>query len=99
MTRHIVMWNFLDTMTEEEKKAAGAKMIEILEPLKDQISGVLSLKVVINEYETSHREVALIGEYESFEALKAYAVHPLHVEAGKYIKTVCCDRVAFDYEM
>lgn len=99
MVKHIVMWNFLETMTEEEKKEAGQKMTEILEPLKDQIPGVISLKVLINELETSNRDVALIGEYESFEALKVYITHPLHVEAGKYVRSVTCDRACIDYPM
>lgn len=97
MVTHIVMWNFADHMTAEEKEQAGKKMKEILEPLKDQIPGVLSLKVVIQPLESSTKDVALIGEYESEEALKGYAVHPLHVEAGKYIKTVTCNRECLDF--
>lgn len=97
MVTHIVMWNFIDTLSKEERKAAGIKMKEILEPLKEQIPGVFSLKVVINELESSNRDIALIGEYESVEALNNYAVHPLHLEAGKYIKSVTCDRACLDY--
>lgn len=97
MVTHIVMWNFADHMTAEEKEQAGQKMKEILEPLKDQIPGVLSLKMVIQPLESSTKDVALIGEYESEEALKGYAVHPLHVEAGTYIKTVTCNRECLDF--
>lgn len=97
MVTHIVMWNFINTLSPEERKAAGIKIKEILEPLKEQIPGILSLKVVINELESSNRDIALIGEYESVEALNNYAVHPLHLEAGKYIKSVTCDRSCLDY--
>lgn len=96
MVRHIVLWNFAEGMTEEEKKQAGAKMKEILEPLKDVIPGVLSLQVVVNELPSSNRDVALIGEYESVEALNHYASHPEHVKAGKYVKSVTCNRACFD---
>ncbi len=99
MVKHIVMWNFVEQLTEEERKEAGAKMKEILEPLKDQIPGVVSLKVQMNELPSSNRDVALIGEYESVEALNGYAVHPLHVEAGKYVRSVTCNRACIDYEM
>ena len=97
MVTHIVLWNFVETLTEEEKREAGLKMKEILEPLKDVISGVVSLKVVINEQESSNRDIALIGEYESLEALKGYVVHPAHVEAGKYVRSVTCNRACLDF--
>lgn len=72
-------------------------MKAILEPLKEVIPGVISLKVVINELESSNRDIALIGEYESVEALNGYAVHPAHVEAGKYVRSVTCNRACMDY--
>ena len=99
MVRHIVCWNFASTFSEEEKKEAGFKMQEILKPLKDVIPGVISLDVVINEMETSNRDIMLIADYESEEALKGYIVHPAHVEAGKYVRSVTCDRAGFDYEL
>lgn len=98
MVKHIVLWNFVETLSEEERKEAGLKMKSILEPLKDVIPGVISLRVVINEIESSNRDIALIGEYESKETLKGYVVHPAHVEAGKYVRSVTCDRACIDYE-
>lgn len=99
MVKHIVLWNFVETLSDEEKKEAGLKMKAILEPLKDEIAGVVSLKVVINELDSSNRDIALIGEYESEEALEGYVVHPAHVEAGKYVRSVTCNRACMDYEM
>ncbi len=99
MVRHIVMWNFVETLSDEEKKAAGAKMKEILEPLKDVVPGVVSLKVVVNELPSSNRDVALIGDYESVEALNGYTVHPAHVEAGKFVRSVTCNRSCLDFEL
>lgn len=97
MVKHIVLWNFVETMTTEEKKEAGMKMKSILEPLKDVIPGVISLQVVLNELDSSNRDIALIGEYESVEALNNYTVHPAHVEAGKFVRSVTCDRACLDF--
>lgn len=99
MVKHIVMWNFNADMSLEEKKSAGAKMKELLEPIKDLVPGTIDIKVVMNEMESSNREIALIGTYETEEALKAYQVHPAHVEAGKYVRSVTCDRACLDYEV
>lgn len=97
MVKHIVLWNFVETMTAEEKKEAGLKMKSILEPLKDVIPGVISLQVVLNELESSNRDIALIGEYESMEALNNYTVHPAHVEAGKFVRSITCNRACLDF--
>lgn len=97
MVKHIVLWNFVETMTTEEKKEAGMKMKAILEPLKDVIPGVISLQVVLNELDSSNRDIALIGEYESVEALNNYTIHPAHVEAGKFVRSVTCNRACLDF--
>lgn len=97
MVKHIVLWNFVETMTTEEKKEEGMKMKSILEPLKDVIPGVISLQVVLNELDSSNRDIALIGEYESVEALNNYTVHPAHVEAGKFVRSVTCNRACLDF--
>lgn len=97
MVTHIVMWNFVESLSEQEKKEAARTMKERLEPLKDVIQGTLSLKVVTEPLATSSYEVALVGEYADEEALKYYAVHPEHLKVVDYIKTVCKDRAALDY--
>ncbi|MDO4344406.1 MAG: Dabb family protein [Eubacteriales bacterium] len=99
MVRHIVAWNFIETLSEEERKAAGQKMKEILEPLAEVVPGVISLEVRVNELSSSNRDVALIGDYESVDALNGYTVHPAHVEAGKYVRSVTCNRACIDYEV
>ena len=98
MVKHIVMWNFNPEMSAEEKKAAGEKMKALLEPIKELVEGAVDIRVVINDMESSNRDIALIGTYESEEALKAYQVHPAHVEAGKYVRSVTCNRSCLDYE-
>lgn len=99
MVKHIVLWNFQEQLDAEQRKEAGEKMKEILEPLKEAIPGVITLKVTVNELAGSNRDVMLYGEYESVEALNNYAVHPAHVEAGRYIKSVTCDRTCFDFQV
>lgn len=98
MVNHIVCWNFNKELSKEERIVAGNTIKEKLEAIKDSVSGVISIRVKINEMESSTRDIALISSFESVEALNAYQVSPEHVEAGKYIKSVVCDRVCFDYE-
>lgn len=98
MVHHIVLWNFLESMNQEERQAAGVKMRQLLEPIGALVEGAVSIKVVMNELDSSNRDIALISQFETVEALKAYQIHPAHVEAGKFVRSVTCNRSCLDFE-
>ena len=92
MVKHIVLWNFAEGLSEADKTQAGQKMKELLEPIRELV------QVLANGLPSGNREVALISEFETVEALKTYQEHPAHVEAGKYVRSVTRDRACMDYE-
>ena len=98
MVNHYVFWTLNDSLTAEEKKKAAQTIKEKLEAVKKLVPGVVSLEVRINELESSNRDVALISSFESVEALQGYQVHPEHVKAAGYVRSVTCDRTCFDFE-
>jgi len=98
MVNHIVLWNFKPELSAEEKKAAGETIKKNLEEVKAQVEGVIALQVCINEMDSSNKDIALISSFESVDALNAYQVHPAHVAAAGFVRTVTCDRACFDYE-
>ena len=98
MVKHIVLWNFIDSMDDAQKEAAASRMASLLEPIKELVSGAVDIKVVRNELSSSNRDVALISTFETVEALNTYQKHPAHVEAGKYVRSVTCNRACLDYE-
>lgn len=98
MVRHIVLWNFVEGLSDTDKKEAGQKMKELLEPIKELVPGAVKIEVLQNAQPTSNREVALVSEFETVDALLTYQNHPAHVEAGKYVRSVTCDRACMDYE-
>lgn len=97
MIHHVVCWNFRPELSKEEQAEAGKQIQKRLTDLVGQIDGIIELKVYVNEYESSNRDIALISVFDSIESLNQYQVHPKHLEAGAYIKSVVCDRVCFDY--
>nr|WP_296467197.1 Dabb family protein [uncultured Acetatifactor sp.] len=99
MVRHIVFWNFLEELSEAEREEAGAKMKALLEPIKELVPGAVEIQVVQNQLASSNRDIALISTFETVEALSAYQNHPAHVEAGKYVGSVTCNRACMDYEL
>ena len=99
MVKHIVLWNFVEGFSDEEKSAAAKKMAALLEPIKELVPGAVDIHVMQNHMSSSNRDVALISTFETAEALAAYQNHPAHVEAGKYVRSVTCDRACMDYEV
>ena len=99
MVKHIVLWNFMEGFSDEEKSAAAKKMAALLEPIKELVPGAVDIHVTQNHMSSSNRDVALISTFETAEALAAYQNHPAHVEAGKYVRSVTCDRACMDYEV
>lgn len=97
MVKHIVLWNFAEGLSEAERAKAGERMKALLEPIKELVSGALEIRVVANELASSNRDIALISSFETEEALAAYQSHPAHVEAGKYVRSVTCNRACMDY--
>ncbi len=97
MVNHHVYWNFVATLTEEEKIAAGEKIVVNLNSLKGVITGLVDLEVIVNINPASNRDIALISKFESQEALDGYQIHPKHLEAASYVRSVTCDRICFDY--
>ena len=76
MVKHIVLY----TLKEGVEKESTVKMIaSVLEPLVGKIPGLLHLEVRQN---FNGLDYALYSEFESREALTAYATHPLHEEAN-----------------
>lgn len=98
MVKHIVLWNFNEGMSPEERRAAGEKMKSLLEPIKEKVPGAVEIQVVVNQLESSNRDVALISTFETVEALQTYQTHPDHVAAGGYVRSVTCNRSCMDYE-
>lgn len=98
MVKHIVLWNFAEGLSDAEKAEAGAKMKALLEPIRELVSGAVEIRVVENRLASSNRDIALISTFETVEALSTYQNHPAHVEAGKYVRSVTCNRACMDYE-
>lgn len=98
MVNHIVLWNWKEELTDTEKKEAAIRIKKELEAVKEQVSGTVSLRVVTDGLTSSNKDIGLISVFETEEALKAYQVHPAHVAAGTFIKSVTTGRTCLDYE-
>jgi malate synthase len=94
--KHIVMWTFAD----EDKQANLETVRDRLAALRDLVPGILTLEPVIPVEGFEHSfDLVLYSEFESVDALRAYATHPDHVAVGALIRSVATQRVCVDYEV
>ena len=93
MVKHIVMYTLKEGV---DKSAAVEKIASLLEPLVGQIEGLQWME--INGTFQGGMDYVLYSEFESREALLAYAEHPLHLAAKDQFFDLIATRVAGDYE-
>ena len=100
MVKHVIIWNLKDTLTEEEKNVVKVNAKKKLEALVGKIDGLIDLKVQIEFLSTSNGEMMLDSTFESFEALKAYAIHPAHqAVANEFVRPYTASRSCVDFEV
>lgn len=93
MVKHIVLY----TLKEGVDKDEAVKLIaSVLEPLVGQIPGLRHLEI---RRAFNGMDYALYSEFDSREALEAYADHPLHQQAKGHFFHLLDSRVAADYEL
>lgn len=100
MVKHIILWKLKEELSEEQKAAVKAEIKEGLEGLAGKVPGLLDIKVNINPLPSSNMDLMLDSTLESFDALKAYAVHPAHVAvADGKVRPYTCGRYCLDFEI
>ena len=100
MVRHIVLLQFKDELTDEQKVALRAELQRDFDGLQSRIPGVLSIRLIgQGVLPTADADVMLDASFESFDALKECAVHPLHAAiAESKIRPNVKTRICMDYE-
>ncbi len=100
MVKHIILWTLKEEFTAAEKETIKLGIKEGLEGLLGQIDGLLEIKVNIGRLDSSNADLMLDSTFASVDALKAYAVHPAHVEvADTKVRPYTMQRSCLDFEM
>ena len=101
MVKHIILWTLKSELSESEKESVKAGIKEGLEALVGKVPGLVDVTVHIDgRLASSNADVMLDCTLESEEALKAYAVHPAHVEvANTRVRQYTAVRSCLDFEL
>ena len=97
MVKHIILWKL-----KEEHNTVSVKqdMKRELEGLTGKIPGLLEMNVQIDGLASSNADVMLYSVFEDENALKNYAVHPMHVSvADTYVRPFTQTRLCLDFEV
>ena len=97
MVKHIVMWNVRGG--DDREKALGiARLKQAFEGLRDKIPGLHHLEIGVDTSAVDYAcDVVLYSEFESQQALDAYAVHPEHLRVRKELEGLRIARHQVDY--
>jgi heme-degrading monooxygenase HmoA len=97
MIKHIVMWNMAGDTVEDRSEAA--KFLQSrFEGLRGEVPGLLHLEVGLDHSRVDYAcDVVLYTEFESQEALDAYATHPAHLRVKGELGQMRIARFQVDY--
>lgn len=101
MIRHIVMFKFKEEAegrTKAENLAITKAMLEAL-PAKIDLIRASSVAVNSANADGANYDLCLISDFDSFEDLAAYIVHPDHKAVGAFMRPVRLDRACVDFEV
>lgn len=95
--RHIVLWKL--AADDADTRALHAEQIEErLLALRAEIPEILHLEVGRNvAYPHTNWDIVLVSEFADVEALERYQVHPVHQEAGVFIRSLVAERAGIDF--
>lgn len=101
MVKHIILWTLNPDLTAEERQRVLTDIKTGLEGLQGIVPGLVDIHVQIDgRIDTSNCDLMLDCTLESEAALRAYAVHPAHVDvANGKVKPYTIQRVCLDYAL
>ena len=101
MVKHIILWTLKSELSESEKESVKAGIKEGLEALVGKVPGLVDVTVHIDgRLASSNADVMLDCTLESEDALKAFALHPAHVEvANTRVRPYTAVHSCLDFEL
>ena len=99
MIKHIILFTLKDEAEGNSKAANIQEAKAILEGMNGKIPGLIKVEVGVDYSATGDSaDMVLYSEFESREALKDYAGHPVHQAVLPFIKSIITGRRLVDYE-
>ena len=99
MIRHVVIWRFKAEAEGAPRADNLLRAKALLEQLPREIPGIQSFAVGINAADSPEAaDLALVSEFESWDALRVYQDHPAHRRVVDFLRAVRTERRVADWE-
>ena len=95
MIVHVVMFKFKEQNKQENLMVVKSRLEELVS--KIPTLGSIEVGIDINQSERAY-DLSLYSRFHTKDDLKAYAIHPAHLEVVELIKNVTQDSKVVDYE-
>lgn len=96
MIKHIILWKLKEEFNTDKIKS---EMKSNLEALKEEIPGIIDIKVNINAMDSSNVDVMLDSSFDNVDSYKSYIKHPSHVYvADTFVRPFTELRSCIDFE-
>ena len=101
MIRHIVMFKFKEEAEGRTKAENIAITKAMLEALPEKIDWIRASTVKTNspDADQTNYDLCLISDFDTWEDLAAYIVHPDHKAVGAFMRPVRLERSCVDFEI
>lgn len=101
MLRHIVMFKFKPEADGYTARENAARTADMLRALQGVIPTLKASEVHLGaEYaDSTNCDLVLISDFENFEALQEYIVHPRHKAVGEFMRPLRESRSCVDFEI
>lgn len=97
MVKHIVLFRLDDQLPQEQLARLVQDFRTAILALPARIPLIRRIEVEANINPDEKFHIALCGEFDSLDDVRAYAVHPDHVAAAGIIKPYIAARACTDY--
>ena len=101
MIRHVCMFEFLEEAEGRSRAENVAITKAMLEELPSKIDWIRASEVHLRSENApdGNWDLVLISDFDSFEDLERYRVHPDHVAVGAFMCPVRSARACVDFEL
>jgi hypothetical protein len=101
MIRHIVLWRLAAPAKSPDGSLSSMPRIERnIASMREQIDGLRRIEIGLNVAPgPDASDLALIADFDSWEALRGYEKHPLHDELRALIGPLRTERRVVDQEI
>lgn len=96
MIRHVILWKLREELSNAERERAAQKIKKELEALIGQVDGLMSVRVSIQPIAGSNMDLMLDSSFTDEAALEGYQMHPAHLKAKEFVKSVTTGRACMD---